>query len=424
MAAEPVTAILPASVELSAAPVAEPAEDAALDETVAVPPDGIELLIKPPDSEPTSHYERSSFLTANVGDAVARIAPENAAAVGAGLALDADGVTLVATAGGRVIVDRGVVRIEQSMTIAGNVDFATGNIDYTHDVKVGGSIADLFRAHVGGFLYVRGVIEAADVRAGGGLRAAGGISGKGKGRTVVNGDVNAKYVANATLAATGNITTTMIAHSRVICGGKLTVTEGPTLAGHATATAGVKCTVLGSPAGVKTVVEAGCDETLRAAAVTKVPEAEALRVKAEKIRRTVEPLMRNLKTLNAQQKERATELLFEADEFETQANTIVAELRRAYDTLAARSKCEVVVSETLYSGVVIKFPGVYTVIGDVLQGPLRIATRVMHGETKIVLYYRSSNTAHSLPTHVDPENNVASLEKLLRPPVPANAVKK
>jgi hypothetical protein len=399
-----------------------PSVAATISDAPAVSP-AVELLIKP--AEARSHYDRSTIVHAKPGDAVAKAKPEVALiAVGEGVALDADGVTLRATAAGRVVLEADRVRIEQSLVIEKNVDFSTGHVEFAHDVEVMGNVCDLFKVTAGAHLHVHGVIEAADVRAGAGLRAAGGISCKGKGRVAVEGDVHAKYLANSTVAATGNVTALMIAHSRVVCGGKLTVSEGPVLAGHVTATSGVECIVLGSAAGVKTVVEAGIDEGLRTMAQVKVPEVEQLLAKAKKIRETVRPLMENQKRLTPQQKERATELLFEADEFQAQADALLATMKKANDAVAARSKLQVEVEQAIYPGVTIRFPGVYATIHDALAGPLRVATKAMHGETRIVMYYGRSGTAHSLTTHADPDDFTVALKKLLAPPAPEKTAPK
>jgi hypothetical protein len=177
--------------------------------------------------------------------------------------------------------------------------------------------------------------------------------------------------------------------------------------------------VLGSAAGVKTVVEAGIDEGLRTMAQAKIPEVEQLLAKAKKIRETVRPLMENQKRLTPQQKERATELLFEADEFQAQADALLATLKKANDAVAARAKLQVEVEQAIYPGVTIRFPGVYATVHDALAGPLRVATKAMHGETRIVMYYGRSGTAHTLTTHPDPDDYSVALKKLLAPPPPA-----
>src|SRR4051812_1109734 len=82
--------------------------------TLSNAPPAIELLIKA--AEAKSHYDRSTIVHAKAGDAVAKAPPELAAtAAGQGVALDADGVTLRATAAGRVVLEDNRVRIEQSL---------------------------------------------------------------------------------------------------------------------------------------------------------------------------------------------------------------------------------------------------------------------------------------------------------------------
>jgi hypothetical protein len=164
---------------------------------------------------------------------------------------------------------------------------------------------------------------------------------------------------------------------------------------------------------VRTLIEAGIDETVRAAAKVKVPEIEALRAKAGRIRATVQPLMQNHKRLTPQQKERATELLFEADECQSQADALLGELRKIADAAAAKTSLQVVVQETVYPGVTIRFPGVSTSIADMLRGPLCITTRRLHNEMRIIAQFGGSSVAHPLTTIPDADDPITAMKRLL-----------
>jgi hypothetical protein len=152
--------------------------------------------------------------------------------------------------------------------------------------------------------------------------------------------------------------------------------------------------------------------------VAKLPEAAALRAKAAKIRQALGPLMRNQKALSAQQKERATELLFEADELEAQADALLAGLRAAAAAAAARARPEVEVGQTLYPGVTVRFPGVSAAVDEALPGPLRVTTRTLHGETRVVVHYGRGRAAHPLPTRPEPDGYAQALRQLLTPTAP------
>ena len=157
----------------------------------------------------------------------------------------------------------------------------------------------------------------------------------------------------------------------------------------------MRCHTLGCSSGVRTVVTAGGDETFAQSASGHFAHIEQTRQKIGKTRQLVEPLLRNQKSLNAQQKEKATELLFEADEMEQEINSRLQELKRQLARIQEHEHREIRVSSTIHPGVVLRFPGMEALISESLRGPLRIVPQV---QSRRIVLVNSSGSSVPLET--------------------------
>ena len=371
-------------------------------------PGEIRLLVVPATADAPaahSHYQRSTIITAVAGQKIATYSalkrgrdgvdvyghpiPHTlntmpAPGLGANVRLDSDGCTVIATDGGRVRLDNMKLTIDTALDIPGSVDFSVGNIDFPGDIRVAGSILDLFQVRSGGSLNVGASIEAADVEAHQDLIVAGGISGKDKGRCVAGHNLSAKYITNAAVRAGNDLVVTVeCANSRIICGGQLRCERGAIIGGHLTAAGGVICRTLGAAAGTPTVVEVGIEQQLRDECGARLTEVADQRKQVQQVRQVVEPLLRNQKQLTPQQKEKATELLFNASELEAKTSGTIQALRSSYESMQARSKADAKVGGTLHAGTILRFPGVEAIVEQSLRGPLRISRRGSEGKWQV-----------------------------------------
>jgi hypothetical protein len=369
-------------------------------------PAQLDLLVFAPDPGTcSSYYERMAYLTAQIGQAIAKIRPEipgkdgvdvlgnpipypRAPSVafrfGKNVALDGDGLTVRATALGRICREAENLWVETIAEIPGDVDFSCGNIDVAGDVHIRGSVLDLFLVK-GDNIVVNGAIEGAEICATHDLHVGGGIVGKDKGRCTAGGDITCKYVSNATLAAHGNVVSHgEVAHARIVCGGRLTVERAPLASGHVTANGGVTARSLGSHLGAKVLVEAGFDDNLRSNA-----RANLMEIVAQK------KLAAANKTDNAAVDEK------------------IRQLREQFRASREKSVAEVQVQEILQAGVTVRFPGVEATTDSAWKGPLRLVPRQHDGEWGIVLIDTASNSTHALPSRPWHDTSFDALQKLL-----------
>jgi uncharacterized protein (DUF342 family) len=287
--------------------------------------------------------------------------------------------------------------------IDGNVDASRAKVDVPAALRVLGNVGDATDVRAGGDVRVGGMIEAARVHAGGVIDVAGGISGKGRGSLSADGDVVARYMMNATVEARGNVRVEVEAsNSMVIALGRVTIERRALSGGSIIAGNGIECPVLGAASGTKMTVEVGTDEFLRREIARLLPDITAKRKKADHTRSVVRPLLANQKALTAPQKEKATELLFEADELSSQTDRMLADLRRAYEAwLACNARSEIVVAETIHPGVTIRFPGLETVVEIGIKGPVRIVPQRIDNERRIVVI--DGRTTFPLKTFIVPD---------------------
>jgi hypothetical protein len=102
--------------------------------------------------------------------------------------------------------------------------------------------------------------------------------------------------------------------------------------------------------------------------------------------------MSNLKRLTPVQKERATELLFTADNMDAEMSE--AETQRSQMIQAARASKPpaVLVSKIIYPGTTVRMGHRHIVFQTELKGPVRIEKRKMEGVTEFVAVSQASGS--------------------------------
>lgn len=117
-----------------------------------------------------------------------------------------DQVTFESKAQGIVVMEKGVIDVQDCLIIPGNVDLETGNIKVEHgSVKIQGSIQAGFEVSSPKNVIVGGSIESAKVYAGANIEVSGGILMPEGGHAKADGDVVCNYATNATIEAGGNV---------------------------------------------------------------------------------------------------------------------------------------------------------------------------------------------------------------------------
>jgi uncharacterized protein len=263
--------------------------------------------------------------------------------------------------------------------------FECGNINAATDVNVKGTILDLFKVQSRKSIKVGGAIQAAEVEAGGDVIVRGGILGRKKGFVKAGGQIIAKFAEEADLTAAGDVRITReCMNSRIRAEGKFLVTRGAVIGGEVYGREGVEVGAIGSEAFVQTSVTVGIHPDVLDAADAITEQCKTKLKAIERVRASVQPLMANLKRLTAEQKERATELLFNADAM--LAEIAEAEVRR--DAMVAQARAQgvpsVLVTKVIRAGSRIRIGRRHVVFDFDVKGPVKIEKRRIENVTEFV----------------------------------------
>ena len=289
---------------------------------------------------------------------------------GKNVELQADGRTFIATCSGEPKLQGNILLVEPVITIKSNVDFSTGNIEYNGDVHVNGDIKDLFEVHAGGNIDVGGTIEAAQVHCAGNLTVRRGISGKEKGTITVRKNLSAKYLSNVTVWIQGDAAIqSEIVNTELNVKGKILLERGGISGGHITAAGDIKAPVIGSPAGVRTIVKAAVDPFLQ----QKLQELEALRVElSDEMTKLMPKAKAMLKSSGGKPCDRLKIL---AEEIQTQRDRI-EEIDSQCEILSAEMAkiCTgiIIVKKRIYPGTVLYVGETMQMIDHEITGPLEV----------------------------------------------------
>lgn len=170
------------------------------------------------------------------------------------------------------MVDGHVMLVDEDVFVSDvyeveNVDPSTGNIDYSGSVQINGNVASNYIVNAGGNVIINGVVEGAQITAGGNIVIARGMNGMSKGYLKAGGNVISKFIENATVEAEGYINTSSILHSNVNAGTEIVVTgrRGFITGGHVQAGNQITVKTLGAVMGASTIVEVGVDPKVKIA---------------------------------------------------------------------------------------------------------------------------------------------------------------
>ena len=146
--------------------------------------------------------------------------------LGKNTVMSEDQLELLAACDGQVDLIGGKLQVLNTYTVNGDVDNATGNINFVGNLTIQGNVRSGFSVQADGNIIVNGSVEDATVIAGGNIVLKEGIHGSGvDSQRIVQagGSIKAKYIQNGNVRAGGDIESTFIQHSFIQCNTSINV---------------------------------------------------------------------------------------------------------------------------------------------------------------------------------------------------------
>ncbi len=148
-----------------------------------------------------------------------------------------------------------------------DVDFSTGNINFSGSVMVNGDVRSGFKIIAQDDVQVNGVVEDAVIESNGNVLLKTGFVGRGKGQIIAQGDVTVKFCENETIISEGDIyISEYVMHSKIITKGNLYVTDktGLIVGGETYAVKCIEANVVGNENYTPTKLFVGVDMVTKA----------------------------------------------------------------------------------------------------------------------------------------------------------------
>jgi hypothetical protein len=172
-----------------------------------------------------------------------------------------DKLTLSAAIDGCIDYKKDILNINDTFTVRGDVDSASGNIDFLGTVIVQGDVLEGFSVKAGRDIIVRGMVEGAMLDAGESIMISNGMNGMGKGLLKAKENVTGKYFENTRIECGGNINADVIMNCIVHSGNAIILKGRHALLVGGKSVAG-KCiyaNTIGSNSNVKTDISIQSD---------------------------------------------------------------------------------------------------------------------------------------------------------------------
>ena len=144
--------------------------------------------------------------------------------------------------------------------IQGGCDYANNAlVDFNGDVIIHGNVEAGVTVRAGKSLTVDGVVESANITAGGTVALKRGMQGAGKGTIVAGGDIFTEFIEYANVSAGVTVQSNVILNSKVTAGDQITLTgkKGLIAGGYVHAMMGVNCQNAGNQSEIKTGIHVG-----------------------------------------------------------------------------------------------------------------------------------------------------------------------
>lgn len=179
---------------------------------------------------------------------------------------DEENLRLFAAIDGNVTIIDNKVTVSPVFQVNGDIDYATGNIDFVGSVVINGNVNTGFKVHAAGDIEVKGFVEGAEITAGGNVVVKGGITTGQRGLVKAGGNVYARFIENSKVEAENDvIVREAIIQSVIKAGGSVRVTDkrASIIGGTVQACREVEAKYIGSQLATQTVIEVGINPKYR-----------------------------------------------------------------------------------------------------------------------------------------------------------------
>ncbi|WP_449540033.1 DUF342 domain-containing protein [Ferdinandcohnia sp. Marseille-Q9671] len=142
---------------------------------------------------------------------------------------------IYATTDGQINISEKRINVLPVFEVIGDISLKTGNIDFIGNVTIKGNVPSDYIIKAGGDISIYGIVEGAELKAGGSIYISGGIVGFNRAIITAKNDIFASYLNQCTVNAGNNIEVSgSILHSTCHAKGEICSLAGSIIGGSMT----------------------------------------------------------------------------------------------------------------------------------------------------------------------------------------------
>lgn len=277
-----------------------------------------------------------------------------------------------ATASGRVRYVPPALTVDPVYVVKGNVGLETGNIVHPGALLIEGDIESGADVRAQGDIEVSGIVESADVEAGGDLWVRRGITGKGKGPIRVAGSVRVRFVVESAIVAEQDVLVeSEMVNSEVETRGVFYMAGGRVVGGHVQAVGGICVRQAGSEGLAPTRLSVVPDQRLAAEIAAREKRVQQLREVLSKLGATAIPLRGRSDLGRKGARETLEKLAGQVPEIKETIAATEAEIEELKTQLLGRKRPQIVIREVAYPETRLEIHNDRLRIMEPVRGPVR-----------------------------------------------------
>jgi len=265
------------------------------------------------------------------------------------------GKRLVAARSGELSFNGKELKIVSVKTIQGNAGPATGNINFSGEIQIGGNILPGCAVIGGSHVIVSGFAEGALISAGGKAIVALGFKGNGKGVIRARAGIETAFVERASIMAVGDITLKKGAVlSTIKTNGKLLVSaeNGKLSGGVCQARYGIDAADIGSEKGIHTSLSFGQDYLIKDQIDVCEEETAKLKGNLSEMEEKIKTILQNKLLISDEIRNEKIRLINILEQLKLKVFTLREKFEEHYES-------EIRIRGTVFPGVVIDSHGRY-----------------------------------------------------------------
>lgn len=303
-----------------------------------------------------------------------------------GRSIRKEGDVYYATDAGKIELKNGQIDIRNVHEIPGDVNLSNGGkLEFFGDIVIGGSVGTGCLVRAGRNLIVSGVVEGAEIFAGGDIVLKRGAQGNMRGQIRCRGSLHANFIEQCEVNCESDVNANYILNSNITCNGKVTVNgqKGGIIGGRVSGLKGVEVSFIGNDAEVLTTVHSGYEREIFDLYSQAVEKEKELKEKLQDVLEKMTIMIKKKQFQGGASGNTLQLLNDKKDEYFKQLDAIEADILRYQERIENGKHSKINVSGTLYRGSIVSIEDcMKRFSGDVQYSSFR----ALHGEIVTEVY--------------------------------------